>query len=74
MVAVVFKKEPTKKRAFDVLVSEMKGAIAKASKPVPITTYAIVGTKENPAARRQIKGSNGKFHSVEFDPLNSQTC
>ena len=67
-LSVVFKKEPTEKRAFEVLVAELKNAVGKQSKPVPTTAFAMVGTRDNPAARRQVKGSNGQFISADFDP------
>ncbi|OFW10573.1 MAG: hypothetical protein A3H96_21620 [Acidobacteria bacterium RIFCSPLOWO2_02_FULL_67_36] len=67
-LAVVFQKEPTEKHAFEVGVGELKKALAKQAKPVPTTAYVMVGPRNDPAARRQVKGSNGRFISVDFEP------
>ena len=67
-VSVVFQKEPTEKRAFEVLVAELKKAVSKQAKPVSTTAFAEVGRRDNPAAHRSVKGSNGTFMNVAFDP------
>ena len=67
-LSVVFQKKPTEKSAFEVLVAELKKAINKQPKAVQTTAYAMVGPRNDPATRRQVKGSNGRFVSAEFEP------
>lgn len=67
-LSVVFKKEPTEKHAFDVLIAELKEAISEQAKPVSTTAFAKVGPRNDPAAQRQVEGSNGTFIRAEFDP------
>ncbi len=67
-LSVVFKNEPTEKNAFEVLIAEVKNAVAKQKPPVATTGFAQVGRRDNPAAWRQVKGADGHFILVEFDP------
>jgi hypothetical protein len=67
-LSVVFRKEPTEKAAFEAVIAEVKKAIAKQTSPVATTGFAQVGRVENPAAWRQVRGADGRFIQVEFDP------
>jgi hypothetical protein len=69
-LSVVFQKEPTEKRAFEVLLGEVRKSVNKQAKPVLTRGFAKVGPRDDPAARRQVNGSNGRFVSVEFEPKN----
>lgn len=67
-LSVVFRNEPTEKAAFEVVIAEVKKAISKQTSPVATTGFAQVGRADNPAAWRQIKGADGTFIQVDFDP------
>jgi hypothetical protein len=67
-LSVVFEKEPTEKTAFEVVIAEVKKAIAKRTLPVATSGFAEVGTAANPAGWRQIRGADGRYISVEYDP------
>lgn len=67
-LSVVFQKEPTEKHAFEVLTAELRKAVTKQTSRVPTTSSAFVGPPNDPAARQALKGSNGRYMSVDFDP------
>jgi hypothetical protein len=68
-VDVVFFKEPTEKRVYEVLISELQRVVEQsADHRIETTVFAHVGTKEDQAGRRQIKGSDGPYISVEYNP------
>jgi hypothetical protein len=65
---VVFQKEPSEKRAFEVMVAELKKAVSKETRQVTISAFAEVGPRNDPAGRTDLMGSNGRAMSVDFDP------
>jgi len=67
-LSVVFKNEPTERNAFEILIAEVKNTVAKQTSPLATTGFAQVGRRDNPAAWRQVRGADGHFIQVEFDP------
>ncbi|MGH7813282.1 MAG: hypothetical protein ACREQI_04680 [Candidatus Binataceae bacterium] len=67
-LSVVFAKRPTEKTAYETLIAEVLKTISRTGHHEDTTAYALIGSKDNPAGWRQIKGSNGKYITAEFDP------
>ncbi|MEO5896961.1 MAG: hypothetical protein ABIS06_14795 [Vicinamibacterales bacterium] len=70
---VIFLKEPTEKRVFESLIDEVKVSLSAQTPRVPITASAFVGTVGDPTGRHEVRGSNGKFMSVSYDPAQGET-
>jgi hypothetical protein len=67
-MSVVFKAEPTEKRAYEVLISEVRKAVVGQSPRISTAAFAQVGRKGDPASWRQVKSADGRYIDVTFDP------
>jgi hypothetical protein len=67
-VDLLFAKEPTERVAYESTIAEIRKAIQKSGGKLPITAYANVGPKDNPAAQRGVRGADGQIISVKFEP------
>lgn len=67
-VNVVFTKQPTEKTAYEAVMAEATQAVQRTHGQISVTAYALVGPKANPAARKQVRGANGKYISADYDP------
>jgi len=65
---VVFKIVPAETAVYATLVSELKRAVQGQPKRLSTTAYAKTGPKSDKAAQRQVRGRNGKYIVIEFDP------
>jgi hypothetical protein len=64
---VVFRNATTEDVAYLTLIKEMKRLVSEQKTALETHGAAFVGTKENPAGRRQI-GRSGNYVYVNFDP------
>lgn len=64
---VVFANLATEDAAYETLIKEMKRLVGEQKVPLETHGAAFVGTKLNPAGRRQI-GRSGNYVYVDFDP------
>ncbi|HUU97898.1 MAG TPA: hypothetical protein VM487_19350 [Phycisphaerae bacterium] len=72
---VVFQEQPSRGKAYSILVAELKKAVAKQKKKWRTTAYACVGKREDPASRNQIRDKerrDGGYIVVEYDPANGK--
>jgi hypothetical protein len=67
-VSIVFEKQPSEKVAYEIVIAELRKAIARTQRTMSTSVYADVGSKTDPASWRQIRGANGKYISAQFDP------
>lgn len=72
---VVFEKQPSRKKAYRILVAEIKKAVAKQEKKWGTTSYAYVGKRQDPASRVQIRDTEKQgrgYIFVEYDPASGK--
>ncbi len=69
---VVFQRAPSEAAAVAVLITEIKRAVQGQATRLATTAYAKVGSREDRVSQQQIRGSNGKYITVEFDPKAGQ--
>ena len=72
---VVFQKQPSRGKAYSILVAELKKAVAKQKTKWRTWAYAYVGKREDPASRNQIRDKerqDGGYIIVEYDPASGK--
>ena len=68
-ISIVFRDNPTERRAFEVLIEEAKAAIQRrGSNRIDLLGFVQVGRKGNEAGWEQVRGANGKFIGIEYRP------
>jgi len=67
-ISVVFKAEPSEKRAYEVLISEVRKTVVGQSLRISTTAFAQVGQKGDPAGWQQVKSADGRYIDVTFEP------
>lgn len=71
-IDVVFQKAPTEAVTVAALITEIKQAVQGQATRLNTTAYAKVGPRGDRAAQQQIRGSNGKYIVIEFEPKTGQ--
>jgi hypothetical protein len=63
---IVFANRPTEKVAYETAIAELTKAVQRTGGSKDVLAFVFVGPRENRAGRQQVKGSNGRYISVEF--------
>ncbi len=71
-VDVVFHKAPSEAEAVAALITEIKRVVQGQAKRLSTSAYAKLGSRADRVAQQQIRGSNGKYIVVEFDPKTGE--
>lgn len=65
-LSVIFRDTPSDRLAIETLIVEMKRV--SASNRIETIAFVQTGRRDDPAGWQQVRGSNGKFISGDFDP------
>lgn len=71
-VRVIFNKEISQSKAYEVLILELKRELSGKIKKWPTTAYAFIGNKGDPSSQKQIRDADGSYIFVEYDPLTGK--
>ena len=69
---VIFKKEISQSKAYEVLISELKRGLSNKITKWPTTAYAFIGNKSDPSSQKQIMDTDRSYIFVEYDPLTGK--
>jgi len=71
-VRVIFNKEISQSKAYEVLISELKRELSNKITKWPTTAYAFTGNKGDSSSQKQIRDTDGSYIFVEYDPTTGK--
>lgn len=67
-VRVIFNKETSQSKTYEILISELKRELSDKITKWPTTAYAFVGTKSDLSSQKQIRDADGSYIFIDYDP------
>ena len=69
---VLFEQRPSEAAMYEILVTEIVKAVTKQQVRISTSAYAKTGPRNDPASKRQIRGSSGRYIFAEFNPKDGK--